>query len=940
MKTLIIAEKPSVAEAIADALGVELHDSEKHFENESHIISSAAGHLLEKVDPDEKDKKALWTTKNLRLISSEWFVLQPINDKAERTLKRLTGLYKRKEVSKVINACDPDREGERIFHNIMCHIGGIKPIRRAWLKSLAKEDIRSAFKNEALREDSEMEGLRIAAICRADADQTVGFNASRALTALFSGHNSPVGRVQTPTLAILVKREREREAFKARAYWEVRAKFIGAADEYSGVWNDGKEADTGRIFNLARAEAIIAECVGMKGRVIKTVAEEVTPPPALFNLITLQREANERFGMTAKETLDAIQSIYGETKMATYPRTDSRYLPQGYVTRAEKTMKKLAKDEVLGEFASRIVEENSNFSNTNSRVFNDEKIGSHSAIVPNGESHDKAASLGSREGKIYDMICRRFIAAFSPPAKHRVTEWRAEVGEHTFLVKRDRVTEDAGWCAVETNISESIKPEKSTILSEQEEGVTVTAAEKDEKTTQPPERYTEATLLFAMEMADSLVEDEALRDAMGERGLGTPATRATIIETLLEKERGYLNRVGRELIPTWKANDLILALEHLEQKELAEAEMTAKWERALRDIEKKAKGEEEFMQEIEALCLSIIKRVGDIGKDPMLPGFASLTATCPDCEGKVRERLRRICCDNKECGFVFRKKDLAGRKLSVTEMEALLTNRTTGALNGFVVSGRFFSGEARLEEEKGNWCAVVREEGREIIGTCPRKGCGGSVHADYDKYICERAEGESPACNFTRKRRLLQKDILPSQMKKMLTQGKTDLLDGFISRKTGRPFSAYLTIDLTNETGWGFEFPSREEEKSETKKPEGEGEIVGACPREECNGNVRAESDKFICERAEGENAACDFSFPRRLLQRQMVLAEINQFLTQGKTDLLEGFISKKTGRPFKAHIKIDLADKKGWVFEFSPPPSRKGKGSAAKKTASKKPAK
>ena len=315
MKTLIIAEKPSVAAAIADALGDVPQVDDNVYENERYIISSAVGHLLKKVERTipEEDGWRRWTPENLRLISPKELELLPIKGRAERQrLDALTRLYRRKDVGDVINACDAEREGELIFHYIMSHIGGKKPVRRAWLMSLADEDVRSAFDERGLLAITDKEGLLRAAICRADADQTIGFNASPALSALFGDDNSatPVGRVQTPTLAFLVKREREREVFLPRAYWKVHAELAGAADMYSGVWSDGepgvaaREYDSDvkpdRIFDQAKAEAIIADCAGRQGYFFKEVKEVLTSPPPLFNLISLQREANQRYGMSAK----------------------------------------------------------------------------------------------------------------------------------------------------------------------------------------------------------------------------------------------------------------------------------------------------------------------------------------------------------------------------------------------------------------------------------------------------------------------------------------------------------------------------------------------------------------------------------------------------------------------------------------------------------------
>ena len=837
MKTLVVAEKPSVAGDIARALGGFKREKD-YFESDEFVVSSAIGHLLEITPPPGVEvTRGKWSLKNLPVLPPS-FDLEPRSPakSSEPRLKLLAKLYKRKDIGAVINACDAGREGELIFHYLMTYLNGskkgaVRPVRRLWLSSMTPAAIRQGF--EKLRKGEELENLRRAAVCRSEADWLVGINATRAMTALHSVNGgfslTTVGRVQTPTLAIIVQREREREAFKPRDYWMVHADFAVAAGEYRGTWVHDKETIAARkdeegfkperVFSEADADAIVRDCAGKSGRVTETVKPTSEIAPMLFDLTSLQREANARFGMSAKGALAVAQRLYETHKLITYPRTDSRFLPQDYPAVVKKTLDTLSDDSALGKFAATVLEKNW-IAPANRRIFNDAKVSDHFAIIPTGENRAKVARLPEHERKMYDLICRRFIGVFFPPAKYLVTERRTEIGAHAFLTK-GKVLQDAGWRAVSISAG---KDTDLTPIAEGGEDAAVTEMEKEGKTTQPPARYSEATLLSAMEGAGKWVEDEEVRDAMRERGLGTPATRAGVIEGLIREQ--YLIRDGRELIPTPKARTLLRLLAALKVEALTQPAMTGEWEYQLRRIEKAQGDDQTFMKGIREMTTSIVAAAKDCGdiEGVQSDDFVTLNAPCPKCGGEMQERHTHFRCASEACGFSLRK-SMAGREFSAAEAEAILAGKTLENLEGFRSrKGSAFSAAVKLgKDDRGNLSTVFVFDDqdaagdkdpaelakKESVGDCPK--CGGTVRAGGGRYLCERAVGEGAACDFSFPRKMLQREIAPEEMRKLLGEGKTGLIENLVSRKTGRPFSAFLKMDLAKKDGkLEFEFPPRE----------------------------------------------------------------------------------------------------------------------------------
>ena len=814
-KQLIIAEKPSVAQDIAKALGGFTRTGD-YFESEDYVLSSAIGHLLELAVPEEYDvKRGKWSFTHLPMIPPH-FALNPI-DKTHERLRLLTRLIKRKDVTGLVNACDAGREGELIFRYVAQHALGAKqkPIRRLWLQSMTATAIRDGFAH--LRTDEEMLPLADAARCRSEADWLIGINGTRAMTAFNSKeggfYKTPMGRVQTPTLAIMVERESRIRAFTSRDYWEVEGEFQCVAGSYKGRWFDEKfrkaedeHARAERIWDKATADALRKKCLGQHG----TVEEESKPKteacPMLYDLTSLQREANGRFGFSAKNTLGIAQALYERHKALTYPRTDSRHLPEDYIGTVKETLASMA-GTPYATFAGAIIK--NGWVHPNKRIFNNAKVSDHFAIIPTGAA---PKSLSEPEQKIYDLVTKRFLAIFYPSAEYNITTRITRVEKEAFKTE-GKVLVTPGWLAVYGKESQETREEAGENLNlpplEKNERVWAKDVEVKTKATQPPPRFTEATLLTAMEGAGKLIEDEELREAMSERGLGTPATRAATIEGLLAEE--YLHRNGRELQPTAKAFSLLFALENLGVDEIRSPELTGEWEFKLKEMEHGRLGRDEFMNHIMDKTREMVERI----KTGELPeaAFSTLKTPCPRCGGVIQENYKKFQC--KSCDYSLWKV-VASRQWEPEEMDELLSKRVLGPLQGFRSKmGRAFAAMIKLKEDHtpefdfGQSDADADAEEvdfstQEPLGNCAK--CGGRVYEHGMAYVCEKAVGAGKTCDFRSGKVILQQEVGRGDMQKLLTTGRTDLLKGFISNKTRRKFSAYLVRDpATGKVGFEFE---------------------------------------------------------------------------------------------------------------------------------------
>ncbi len=835
-KALIIAEKPSVANDIARALGgFTKHD--EYFESDEYVLSSAVGHLLEIAVPEEYEvKRGKWSFAHLPVIPPHFDVI-PIA-KSESRLKVLMRLLKRKDIDRLINACDAGREGELIFRLITQYAKAKQPVSRLWLQSMTPAAIRESFQH--LRSDADMQPLADAARCRSEADWLVGINGTRAMTAFNNKGGgfflTTVGRVQTPTLSIVAEREEKIRRFVPRDYWEVRAEFVCAGGFYEGRWFDPKfkkdefdpEKRDSRLWSLPAAETIVAACRGQLGTVTEESKPSTSLSPALFDLTSLQREANGRFGFSAKNTLGLAQALYEKHKVLTYPRTDARALPEDYLGTVASTLEMLKESNNYLPFAKQVLDRG--WVKPNKRIFDNSKISDHFAIIPTLQA---PKSLSEPEQKLYDLVVKRFLAVFFPAAEFRVTTRVTEVAGHHFKTE-GKVLVEPGWLQVYGRDAEGA--DANLVPVQQDEKVATEKIAAHGLTTKPPARYTEATLLSAMEGAGKLVEDDELRAAMGAKGLGTPATRAAIIEGLLGEK--YLVRDGRELIPTAKATQLMTLLRGLGVQELTAPELTGEWEYKLSQMERGHLHRQAFMQEIARMTQTIVKRAKEYDSDTIPGDYATLATPCPNCGGVIKENYRRFACT--KCEFSMSKIP-GSRQFEIEEVEELLQKKELGPLSGFRSKmGRPFSAILKLsfDDEIKNYKLEFdfgQDNGGEDgeapdfseqapVGACPK--CGGRVFEHGMSYVCEHSLGSAKTCDFRSGKVILQQEIAREQMGKLLSAGRTDLLPGFKSSRTGRSFKAFLVKQPDGKIG--FEFEKKEPKKPAAKKAAGADATVDA----------------------------------------------------------------------------------------------------------------
>ena len=872
-KTLVIAEKPSVAQDIVRALTPVSGKFEKHdeyFENDSYVVSSAVGHLVEIQAPEAYDvKRGKWSFAHLPVIPPH-FELKPV-DKTKTRLNAVVKLAKRKDVDKLINACDAGREGELIFRLIEQYAGGSKPlgkpVSRLWLQSMTPQAIRDGFTK--LRSNAQMQPLADAARCRSEADWLVGINGTRAMTAFNSRDGgfflTTVGRVQTPTLSVVVEREEKIRAFVSRNYWEIHASFAAQAGDYPGKWFDPKwskasantaagnaepdaELKADRLWTLDQARQI-AEAVRGKPA---SVSEESKPTsqisPLLFDLTSLQREANGKFGFSAKTTLALAQSLYERHKALTYPRTDSRALPEDYVPVVKQTFEMLADSGLRHLAPHALTALNNGYVRPSKRIFDNTKVSDHFAIIPTLQA---PSALSEAEQKLYDLVVKRFIAVFFPAAEYQVTTRISTVqclgAAHNFKTE-GKVLVKPGWLAIygkeaADEVADAKDGDKGQSLVPVQPGeqVLTQSAEAKGLSTRPPARYSEATLLGAMEGAGKLIDDDELREAMQEKGLGTPATRASIIEGLISE--AYMLREGRELIPTAKAFQLMTLLRGLGVEELSKAELTGDWEYKLNQMEHGKLSRASFMADIAAMTERIVKKAKEYDRDTVPGNYATLSSPCPSCGGIVRENYRRYACTGADgqsdgCGFSFGKTP-AGRTFELAEVEQFLHDRKIGPLEGFrSKAGWPFTAELviKFDEETKNHKLefdfgddkkaeadgeLLDFSGQTSLGACPK--CAADVFEHGKNYVCEKSvptEAQpTPSCDFKSGQIILQQPIERAQMQKLLATGKTDLLDKFVSMRTRRAFKAMLVWDASAGKV-NFEFaPSKFPPRKSTSAP-------------------------------------------------------------------------------------------------------------------------
>ncbi len=870
-KSLVITEKPSVARDIVAALGgFTEHDG--YWESDDLVVTFSVGHLLELLPPEEVDPiYKRWTLDTLPILP-EQFKLRKKEGSSER-IRTIKKLITRDDVDGVINACDAGREGELIFREILEFLEVDKPTQRLWLQSMTTDAIRDGFGR--LAPGQRYDGLGDAARCRSRSDWLIGMNATRALTRRLKARKEKrawsAGRVQTPTLALLVDRELEILAHVPRAFWRIEGRFHAADHEYTGTWfdpefravEDQPELKDERIFEVERANAAVEAVGGRAGAARETRKPSRETAPQLFDLTSLQREGNRRFGWSARRTLNAAQRCYEGHKVLTYPRTDSRALPTDYRQKVDDVLEAFAADGPYQTEAQALIDAPDGLQNLK-RTFDDSKISDHFAIIPTGRLPEEP--LTGDDGRLFDLVVRRFLATFYPPAVWNRVERITEVGGQSFR-SRSRTLEEPGWRAVLGQEEQEEQALPALVPGETEsDGVEASTLDVEllEEQTRPPARITEARLLSLMESAGQDLEDEDLVEAMRDKGIGTPATRADIIENLIAK--GYIVRGGKSLRPTVKGIRLVDILRRIHIERLASPALTGELEHQLSEVERGQRTAEAFMSGIVEYTVQIVDVAKTFEYDDMYPDEEVL-GHCPLCARPVYERSWFYRClevpgveKDDDCPFRIWK-DKSGRYMDRQTVRALLDKGETPELEGFTArDGRIYSGTLTLEDGevvlhaiRGSTSDHASEEveyevDSDPLGPCPFPGCphpGSQVIETPTHYRCaeaiakeeENAEkarawedennepgkrrrrykvpDEDKPCPFVLPRTVCKREIRRDEALQYIRETKTEMLEEFTSR-FGRPFSAKLFI---KENGrHGFEFAPRAAAKKATSK--------------------------------------------------------------------------------------------------------------------------
>ncbi len=855
-KALVITEKPSVSRDIAAALG-SFAEHDGYWESDSHVLTFAVGHLFELLEPEEIDPRYKRWTLDVLPILPERFELKKKKGQSER-VKLIEKLAGRDDVDRLVNACDAGREGELIFREIVRFLGIEKPVTRLWLQSMTTDAIRNGFAN--LLPGRQFEGLAQAAECRAYSDWLIGMNATRVLTKRLKSRKEKTawsaGRVQTPTLALLVGRELEVLAHVPRPFWRVTAVIQHPSHSYTATWfdpgfreGDDEEQRDDRIFDVARAQAIVAAVSGQAGAASESRKPSRESAPPLFDLTSLQREANRRFGWSARRALGAAQRCYEAHKLLTYPRTDSRCLPSDYRATVDTVLQRLSqgRGEDLGDYAagaSRLLE--SGLQNAG-RIFDDAGVSDHFAIMPTGQLPH--AGVRGDDRRVYDLVTRRFLGAFHPPALWERVERTTETAGESFRT-RARALMEPGWRSVLPGADEEdsapIAPLQVGANEVSGVGVRTDTVAADAEETKPLPRISEGRLLSLMENAGQNVEDEDIAAVLHERGLGTPATRADIIENLIAK--GYALRVGKALRPTVKGIRLIDTLNRIQEVRLASAALTGEIEQHLRQVEHGERTAAEFMREMREYASEIVERGRGFAYEELYANEEPL-GPCPACGKPVIEMAWFYRCQPQEgvekeadCPLRFWK-DIGGRYLDRVSAKQLVQQGRSPILDGFTArSGRTYRGTLELDTDE--WRVRIHAEAwneeaasetpeyevnSEPLGACPlSEDC--EVQEMPTQFACttrQRADEQQAAYRSARKaareqslpvpekpekpdhpglvlpRTVCKREITREEALHYLKNGRTELLTDFTSRH-GRPFSAILVLKDTGRHGFEF----------------------------------------------------------------------------------------------------------------------------------------
>lgn len=942
---LVIAEKPSVAADLARALPGTYRQQEGYWEGPERLISWAVGHLLELAEPEDYDAELkTWQLRSLPVLPAP-FRRKPRPGQAKQ-LNLLKRLARRPDVSELVNACDAAREGELIFREIEDFAATGKPVKRLWLQSMTPGSIREAFAQ--LETASRFDGLGAAAFCRAEADWLIGMNATRGITKRLKGRKErgvwSAGRVQTPTLALLVHRELKVLAHEPKPYWRLRGRFQANGHEYEGLYRTSRgNRDGEKIPSEAEARILAASCQGCPGSAAEEVSESQRAAPPLYSLTGLQKEANSRYGLSARRTLGAAQRLYESHKVLTYPRTDSIALPQDYRPHVDAVVAMLAgggadrsfdeRERGAGIAAAAATLRADGLRNLR-RNFDDSKVADHFAIIPTGTL--PGGPLGGDDAKVFELVLRRFLAAFLGPSTWqkvvRETRLEAAAGPRCFYTESKRLVVP-GWQAVDrrppdTEVLPSlgVEPGASTAAALLEVAV-------EEDATRPPARYTEAGLLKAMEQASDLdlelheeIDDEVAVEALRQKGLGTPATRADIIESLIAK--GYVNRSGKSLRASAKGITLIDFLERIHADHLASAKLTAEMEFHLFQVEAGQRSRPSYMAEVEESVRELIERLRGFDYDDLYRGEKALGA-CPRDGAPVVEGLKGYRCSKvaRSASFAVKVKGPTGKGAAaeLAQRVGVLAERLRELpeVVGVAFEPRRTTASLELRLSEPLATAAGEERLAEAVRVADREGWFGSVEVEA---------AEHDGCDFTIWKEFRGRFINRPVAEKLLRDRDSGPIEGFSSMR-GDFYAGRILLDSDFRMGFEAVKGFAVGEENGAVAPElvsyavDESSFV-KCPR--CDaGSVVETPTHFEC-RCPGEAKGCGLRMPRTVCKREIRREDLRSYLDPavGHTDWIEDFVSKK-GRAFTARLVLQPTGRHR--FEFQPRAPREGKEGKAR---------
>ncbi|MGB2070827.1 MAG: DNA topoisomerase [Poseidonia sp.] len=910
MSIVIIAEKPSVAEDLANVLGVG-KKTDTHWHSDDIIITWAIGHLLELKymdDYDEAFKNWRGTVDRLPYIPDA-FQYKPKTGRAKKQLSAIMKLVKDKSVTEIVNACDAAREGELIFRTIVQHSKVKTPTSRMWMQSMTYDAMLQAFEN---RETGEAyQALSDAAYSRSQADWIIGMNGSRIATRLPQNRDrsaNSLGRVQTATLAMVVDHELEVLSHVPVPYWQLNATFTAGDARWVGRWErkdhkddpDRPEYKAHRITDAAEKESIESMLAsGGDFAVDEQRRTKKEQPPLNFDLTTLQKRANSMWSWSAKRTLGVAQDLYDKFKLTTYPRTDSKHLPEDMHETVAKTLDQLGGQPDYTEHVKRLQSEG--LSNAK-RNFNNAKVSDHYAIVPTGQSPPN--NFGGDHAKLYDLIARNFLASWHPPAEWTVTKRTATKGDHQFLKDAEALS-SPGWRAVVPKKDKV--PEGWGTLPSNPCPAALESHEFSEELSKPKNRLKEASLLQLMEHAGKHIEDDELADAMKEKGLGTPATRADTIEKLLN--RNYIRRSRNGTISASPHGiRMIDVLRRIPVEWITSAELTGDMEASLLSVQRGETPMQEYMDKIIQQTKTMVDRIRDHDRNTLYLNETSLGA-CPSCSGSIMENTLAYQCEHNEgrdkgCPFVFWK-DTSGRWFDRTTAARLIEAGSLENLHGFFSqAGEGYEASVELKKDgkvmsKGSGSGEASEDD-EILCPCPV--CDhGSIRITKTAYLCD-----NPECTFRGMQNIMCKRLVtPEEAKPIFTEGKSVLLEDFTSRRN-KPFNAYLKLDKNRVK---YDFPPRAAAADAKRFPVVPG-VVAVCPKTKAN-IIETETHYTV----EDSSSDCKIHIERCISKRDLTREEAKTLIETGSVGPFDDFVSKKTSNPFSASLYLKKNQSVGYKF-------------------------